>query len=105
MKARILELREEHGWPAVAAGEHPTPPKGVPTVKVARPNAEQQEGAGLKVFHSSFAQLGSKEGKFWQEASEYARFQDRATMFEPPGGDLEKLCKSFVHLGKLKSYQ
>lgn len=60
----IDKIRKGNGWPSIH--EKPKPPQGVPTLNIRRPDADESEGGGLKIFLSTFAQIGTKDGDFWQ---------------------------------------
>jgi len=60
----IDKLRKSNGWPSIH--EKPKPPQGVPTLIIHRPDADESQGSGLKIFLSTFSQIGTKDGDFWQ---------------------------------------
>eukprot|EP00397_Hematodinium_sp_SG-2012_P002519 GEMP01002526.1.p1 GENE.GEMP01002526.1~~GEMP01002526.1.p1 ORF type:complete len:1175 (+),score=189.51 GEMP01002526.1:145-3669(+) len=60
----IDRLRKANGWPSIH--EKPKPPQGVPTLNIHRPDADEAEGRGLKIFLNTFSQIGTKDGDFWQ---------------------------------------
>jgi len=60
----IDKVRKANGWPSIH--EKPKPPQGVPTLSLRRPDAEDVEARGLKVFLQTFSQIGTKDGDFWQ---------------------------------------